>query len=58
MQARKASMAGTSFGASLLRVAGTSFERSALLFYWKLTSICTIRSENDLEKRMRKVLAI
>ena len=45
MQAHKTSPAGTSFNASLPKVAGTSFERLALLFclevdqYWKILSL-------------------
>ena len=45
MQARKASLAGTPFKASLPKVAGTSFEGSALLFHWKLTSIREILNQ-------------
>ena len=48
VQARKASLAGTSFKASLQKVAGTSFERSALLFHWKLTSSRSIITVSNL----------
>ena len=42
VQTCKASLAGTSFKASLPKVASTSFEQSGLLFHCKLTSILVI----------------